>query len=266
MKKCFLISLMFWWTFLGATQANALRIVVLYPGASQIIKALGIEDEVVGVTRHDHFFPKATKVGSHLRPNLELIKALRLDVLIVGSKRAFPDELAGRFDAKVYRYDPRTLDEILKCIKDLGNILGREEKARQLIVKLSAKLTQVKPLPYQPKVIYEITSLPLKVAGQKSIVTDIIRAAGGINPVNVQKKHVLISPEKIIALSPDFYLYQEGPMNRNPVPPKERPYFKSLSAVVVKVPEIEFARPGLNSFDAVIKLNSLFWKHYRPTK
>ncbi|WP_197460476.1 ABC transporter substrate-binding protein [Thermodesulfatator autotrophicus] len=257
------MSIVLW---LWAGEAHALRIVVLYPGVSPILKALGIEKEVVGTTRHDHLFPQAIKVGSHLRPNLELVKVLRPDILIVGSRRAFPDELTKRFKAKVYRYDPHTLKEILKSIKELGSLLGKEKEAQKLVAKLSTKLKKVKSLPYKPKVIYEVTSLPLKVAGQKSVVTDIIRAAGGINPVKARRKHVLISPEKILALSPDFYLYQEGPMNRNPTPPEKRPYFKGLSAVVIKVPEFEFARPGLSSFEATIKLNRLFWKYYRPTK
>lgn len=47
-------------------------------------------------------------------------------------------------------------------------------------------------------------------------------------------------------------------MNKNPRPPLERDYFKPLKCRVLKVNEIEFARPGINVFDAAVKLNRLF--------
>lgn len=239
----------------------ARRIVILYAAASPIVKALGVpEDEVVGVTRTDQVFPRATKVGSHLRPNLELIRALSPDLVIVGSKKAFPDSAAERLKAAIFRYDPRTLEEILEAIEALGRVLGREEAARNLVAELKAELAALKPLPRRPNVIYEVSSLPLKVAGRRSIVNDIIRVAGGRNLVTAEKKHVLLSPEVVLALNPDFYLYQVGPMNRNPVPPKKRPYFKGLESRVIRVDEHEFARPGLNAFSAAVKLNRIFFE------
>ena len=239
--------------------ALALRIVVLYPAASPILRALGIPDrEVVGVTRHDRVYPGAIKVGSHLRPNLELIRALAPDLLIVGSRRAFPEETARKFSARIFRYDPRTLQEILTNIKALGEILGRRQAAEALVEKLSAILSRIKPLPRPVTVIYEVSATPLKVAGARSIVNDLIRMAGGRNLVTVPRKHVLISPEKVLALAPEVYIYQVGPMNRHPIPPKKRPYFRGLRSRILRVEELEFARPGLNAFSAALKLNHMF--------
>ena len=246
-----------WLVFGPAVEAR--RIVILYAAASPIVKALGVYEEVVGVTRTDRVFPQAIKVGSHLRPNLELIRALSPDLMIVGSKKAFPDSAAKRLKAEIFRYDPRTLEEVLEAIKDLGKVLGREESARDLVSRLKRKLAAVKPLPQPVTVIYEVSSWPLKVAGARSIVRDIIRAAGGRNLVPQDKKHVLLSPEMVLALQPDFYLYQVGPMNKNPVPPKKRPYFKGLKSRVIRVAEEEFSRPGINSFSAAVKLNRIFF-------
>ncbi|MBX6423699.1 ABC transporter substrate-binding protein [Thermosulfurimonas sp. F29] len=243
----------------GVSVAFGLRIVVLYPAASPVLRALGVPDgEVVGVTRHDRTYPRAVRVGSHLRPNLELIRALRPDLLVVGSRRAFPEEAARRFKARIFRYDPRTLEEILARIEALGEVLGRRREAEDLVASLRKKLAEVKPLPRPVTVVYEVSATPLKVAGSRSIVNDIIRVAGGRNLVAVPRKHVLISPERILALAPEVYIYQVGPMNRNPLPPKRRPYFRALKSRVLRVRELEFARPGLNAFSATIKLNRFF--------
>ncbi len=255
MKRLVIIVLVF--LAFSVNEALATRIVVLYAAASPVLKALGIEEEVVGVTRRDRNFPHAVKVGSHLRPNVELVKALRPDLIIAGSKRAFPEELRAKVKAEVFYYDPRTLEEIIETILQLGRRLGREEQARSLVRKLRAKLSEIKPLPCRPKIVYEIMERPLRVAGQKNIVTDIIRVAGGVNPVKVPRKHVLISPEEILLLSPDLYLYQVGPMNKNPTPPQERAYFKGLKARVERVDEFLFSRPGPNAFQAAVELNRM---------
>jgi len=242
------------------------RIVVLYAAASPILKEFGLEQDVVGVTRRDNLFPQAVKVGSHLRPNIELIKALKPDLIIAGSHRAFPEALKKAVKAEVFYYDPRSLDEILGEIKALGRRLHREKEAKALVQKLQAKLSRLRPLSCHPRVIYEISQRPLKVAGQRCIVTAIIKAAGGENPIKVRRKHVLISPEEILLFSPDIYLYQVGPMNKNPIPPKQRSYFSGLRSEVIRVDELSFARPGLNAFSAALKLNHLFEKFCQKRK
>ncbi len=234
------------------------RIVVLYAPASSIIKALGAGDRVVGRTRTDRTFPEAVNVGSHLRPNIELIKALRPDLIIAGSRRAFPDEMAERFEATLFRYDPRTLEDIFNDVLVIGRLLGRQVRAEAIVKGLRDKLSHLVPLSYTPTVVYEVSAHPLKVAGQRSIVTEIINLAGGRNLINVKRKHVLLSPEQVLALRPDVYIYQEGPMNRSPEMPLSRAYFKGLKVKVLKVKELEFARPGLNVVEAILKLNRWF--------
>jgi len=234
------------------------RIVVLYAAASPVLKALGVSERIVGVTKTDHTFSGVTPVGSHLRPNIELLKALKPDLIVAGSKRAFPVEMAKRLNTEVFYFDPRTLNDILNRIESLGRMLGSQAKAEALISNLKAKLSDVKPLSRKPTVIYEISGRPLKVAGKESIITSIIEHAGGENLIKVRKKHVLISPEKVISLAPDFYIYQVGPMNKNPIKPDKRPYFGSLRSRVVRVDEYEIARPGINAFLAVVDLNRIF--------
>ncbi len=234
------------------------RIVVLYAAASPILKELGVGNRVVGITRTDKTFDDAVKVGSHLKPNLELINALRPDLIVAGSVRAFPREMAERVKADVFYYDPRSLEDILVKITDIGRLLGKKQEAAGLVKRLREELSSVTAPSKRPTVVYEISSKSLRVAGSRSIITSIIEAAGGVNAVKIQKKHVLLSPEKVLELNPDFYIYQVGPMNRNPEPPLKRPFFRSLHSKVVEVQELKFARPGINAFEAVIDLNKIF--------
>ncbi|NOZ69448.1 MAG: ABC transporter substrate-binding protein [Deferribacteres bacterium] len=234
------------------------RIVVLYPAVSPILIEIGALDMIVGTTRSDHAVKNAVRVGSHLRPNIELLNALDPDLIIAGSQRAFPKEMKQRVKADIFYYNPVTLDEILVKIRKIGDMLERRDRAEKLILRLKKRLEDIRPLTTEPSVIYEVMAEPLRVAGEKSIVTSIVSAAGGRNLVKIDRKHAVISTEKVLQLRPDFYIYQVGPMNKNPVPPGERPFYKSLKAEFIKVDELEFARPGINAFDAAVRLNRIF--------
>ncbi len=243
---------------IAATAFSYDRIIILYGAVSPIIKELSLSDKVVGVSRSDTVFTQTTKLGSHLRPNVELIIALEPDIIIAGSKRTFNEEMVESVKVKVIYFDPQTLDEVLEKITELGELFRQEERAKELVISCKEKLKGVKPLSKKPEVIYEISAEPLRIAGKKSIVTSIIEAAGGENVITIEKKHVVLSPEVILKAEPDYYFYQTGPMNKNPSPVKERDQFVTLKSEIVNVDQYEFARAGLNVFDAVIKMNRIF--------
>ena len=243
------------------TAANAFaykRVVVLYAAISPILVELGVGDKVVGVTRTDNIFTDAVKLGSHLKPNIELINALEPDLILTGSKRTFNEDMVTLTKAKIIYYDPATLDEIIQQITELGELFNKRTEAKKVVARLEDILKEVAPLTKKPTMVYEISAKPLRVAGSKSIITSIIEAAGGENIITVEKKHVLLSPEVILKSNPDYYIYQTGPMNKNPVPPEKREVFSILKSNIIHIDEYEFARPGINAFDAVLKLNKIF--------
>ena len=236
------------------------RVVLLSPAAGDIFKQLHLEDKVVGITRHMQGFKYAKKVGSHLRPNIEIIKSLHPDLIVISSVRFFSKALNKNIETKYFNYNPHTLDGIIRKIKDIGEMFKKDKEANILIENLNLKLENIKQLKKTPKVVYEVMQMPYIVVGKTNIISDIICKAGGINIVTVNKKHVKYSYEKVVAAKPDIYLYQVGPMNKNPVPPGERKYFKTLNAMFVKIDERSFARPNTKSFENVLKLNKIFKK------
>ena len=116
------------------------RIVLLSPAAGDIIHKLNADAKVVGVTRNLEGFPRATLVGSHIRPNVEIIRSLSPDLLIISSNRFFSKEMAAAVGAEVYYYQPRTLEDIAVQIGKLAKRLNREGQGTELIAKQWRKL------------------------------------------------------------------------------------------------------------------------------
>ena len=234
------------------------RIVVLSPSVADIVVKLGFKDNVVGITKSVEGFGGAVKVGSHIRPNTEIIKSLRPDLVIISSNRFFTDKMASEVDADVMTYSPDTLTEILSGIQRLADKLGVSEKGKSLTEMLAAKLTQLEPVKREIRTVYEVSYLPYMIAGGRNIVSDIIDQAGGVNVVaGISKNFVKTGAEGVFSLFPELYIYQVGPMNKRPPKPDQRRAPSSVKRWQM-VDEKQFARANTNAFDNVVFLNKLY--------
>ena len=234
------------------------RVVLLAPAAGDIFAKLGAQSKVVGVTRSNNDFPEALKIGSHIKPNIELIKGLEPDLLVISSNRFFSEQLAAQIDADVIKYNPTDLSGVLVAINQFGELLNKPSQARQLIADLKSVQAQIKPLDKSPTVVFEVTQSPFMVAGKHSIVNGIISAAGGqlIGPEN--RKIGKFNLENIFVENPDYYFYQVGPMNKNPTLPKQRANYQIINSKFMKVDQLAFSRATTASFDLALSLNKLF--------
>ncbi len=251
----------------------ALRIVSLYGGITETVCALGFCERLVGVTKRD-WWPREvqqkTKVGTHMRPNLEIILGLKPDLVIQGSVRPGSQIIVEKLRAMsipVAIFNPVDFDSLFSEMKRIGILCGDEKGALHKIGMLKKQLFQIRkslPLSKRPKVIFEVSYPSLLVAGEKNFVTDIINMAGGINPVKKDKKLVKLSLEAIISLSPDVYIIQKGPMNHLETPPTKRPNFSTIMAVkngrILIVDEFLFSRPTPRSVKAVKTLREYLYK------
>jgi cobalamin transport system substrate-binding protein len=246
----------------------ATRIIALYGAYNEILAAMGLESRIVGRTKTDVLPPSIVSrpsIGTHMRPNVELVLSLKPDLVIQGAGRRqamIPVNQLRAQGLNVAVFNPATFSELFSVIEKLGRITGESGAAMRLTDDLKKRLADVKKkltgASYVPKVFFEVRYPNLLAAGAQSIVNDVIEKAGGINCIALDKKLVRINMESLIACNPDFYVVQKGAMNRNPGSPEERPHFKVLSAVknhnVLFVDEQVFSRPGPRSVEAVEQL------------
>ncbi len=234
------------------------RVVILAPAAGDVIHKLGAESKVVGVTKNLDGFPNAVEVGTHLKPNIEIIKSLKPDLLIIGNGKYFTDEIKTALNIRTYTYAPNNLAEILLAVRDLGKEFGKADTADTLEKSLKTEISGLKKPTCKVNVFFEVAQTPLMSAGTNSIVSDMVVRAGGYMTVKESKKVFKTGIETVVAGKPDIYIYQIGPMNKNPIPPQERNEYKGLKAEYVQVDESEFSRANTSAFKNVKFLNNLF--------
>ncbi|MBI4963279.1 MAG: ABC transporter substrate-binding protein [Desulfomonile tiedjei] len=246
----------------------ATRIIALYGAYNEILASMGMESRIVGRTKADVSPPSIVSrpsIGTHMRPNVEMVMGLKPDLIIQGAGRKeamMPVNQLSKEGLTVAVFNPTSFAEIFSVIERIGTLTGEPVEADRLVSSLKGTLDRVKKrlaaASTRPKLFFEVRYPDILSAGTNSIVNDVIEHAGGSNCVSVKKKLVRMSIETVVACNPDFYVVQEGPMNRNPVPPGERPHFSALQAVrdgrVLTVDEQVFSRPGPRSVEAVEQL------------
>ena len=214
MKNIFLI-ISFVFLSIKPIQAQDLpRCISLAPSTTEILFALGLDDEIVAVSSFCNYPDKVKtkeKVGDFSSPNIEKIVSLRPDyIFCTGLEQAPIIHKLKRLNLKVYVADPKNVKELFETILDIGKITKREYAAQILVKNIEQELREVSekveltPQEKRPRVFIEIWHDPLTTAGAGSLIDEIITLAGGINiATDTKRPYSIFSPEEVIQRNPD---------------------------------------------------------------
>ena len=193
---------------------NTPRYISLAPSTTEILFALGLDEEIVGVSTYCNY-PQAakskTKVGDFSQPSMETIISLHPDYIFgTGLEQAPVISELKRIFPNVYVADPATIDELFKTINDIGRITNRTKEAKELLRDMFEDIETINalvkniPQDKKVKVFVEIWHEPLMTAGKGSFVDELITMAGGINVAHdVARPFCNYSSEKVISLDPE---------------------------------------------------------------
>ena len=191
-----------------------LRIVSLGPSNTEILFSLGLSERVCGVTSYCNFpeaAKKKEKVGDFITPNIEKILSLRPDLVLCagGVQKDLALKLKSLNIAAVTLY-PKNLEEILKGIKTIGLVCGKEKEAAEYAGSLKARLNAVKERvkgKAKPKVYLEIWNAPLTSAGKGSFVDELISVSGGENIfAGTDQTFPNVSSEEVVMRNPEVII------------------------------------------------------------
>ncbi len=250
----------------------ATRILALYGALSELLLELNMGHSLVGRTAADaniEGLKHLRAVGTHMRPNAEIILSLKPQVVLQFLGRTEAESFGlglRRHGLNVLFFRLQTFEDMFRVIKKLGQLTGKELEAEALVTSYQKRLGHVRSVvQYERRVpvFYEVRYPNLLGAGRQSMAHDIILMSGGHNVINTDERIVRINEEELLRLDPESYIVQVGPMNPAPMPMKERPHFALLSAVknnkILEVKELAFARPGPKAVDTVEMLAR--WLH-----
>lgn len=192
------------------------RIVSLVPSQTELLLALGLGRQVVGVTKFCVHPAEARQtaavIGGTKNFDFEKIAELKPD-LILGNKEENYQEgielLAARFP--VWLSDINGLPEALDMIRRVGFICGRKEAAETMAAQIAASFQQLlQPAELAPAA-YFIWRKPYMVAAANTFIDEMLTRAGFRNVFGDMARYPEITPEQLQAAAPQQILLSSEP-------------------------------------------------------
>ncbi|RPJ01481.1 MAG: ABC transporter substrate-binding protein, partial [Deltaproteobacteria bacterium] len=165
------------------------RIVSLAPSITEILFALGFNEEIAGVTSFSDFPGAALskpRIGSFVSPSMEMMVSLKPDLIVAiqDGNRWETIERLSHLGFPVYVIDPKGWKGTLKTIEQMGNAFGKREESKRILDDMMKKKDRIvsltRSLP-SPRVFYQMGLSPVVTAGPGTLADDLIRMAGGRN-------------------------------------------------------------------------------------
>ncbi len=194
---------------------NPERIISLAPSITETLFYLGLGDKIVGVTDFCNYPPEAkrkTSVGWIISPNVEKIISLKPDLVLATAEGNRPEIVSTleRVKINVYVMSPHSIEDILKGIKDVGELTGQAGTAKVKIAELKQRIYAVKKRgegAKKARVLYLISTEPLITAGPGSFLHNVIETVGGENIISSSSnRYPQITMEEIVLRDPEVII------------------------------------------------------------
>lgn len=253
--------------------APATRLVVLAPSNAEILFALGAGDVIIGRGEYVDYPAEEVEdipqLATGENMNLEEIIALDPEAVISTTMNQTEEQMGQLEEAgiKVITIDASTIEEVYTSIELLGQIVGYEDEADDLIEDMQTTFDEYSQKADEASeealsVYYEISPLEfgLWTGGQNTFMDEIGQMLNLENIFSDVDGWAEISEEQVLELNPDYIITTTMPMEG--LDPVEeilgRNGWDAVSAVesenVFQANSDEFTRPGPRLKDAIITL------------
>jgi iron complex transport system substrate-binding protein len=191
------------------------RVVSLAPSVTETVFALGFGHRLVGVTTYCDYPARAQKlpkIGGFMSPSLEIIVALRPN-LVLGVNGATDPVKARemeRLGLKVALISLASVSDILSSIKTIARLLGNPATGEELVEKIVLQFDRVKTrVAGAPRrsTLLAVGLRPLVAVGGNNFINELISLAGGENIAgNVAQPWLNLPDEYVVAKAPQVII------------------------------------------------------------
>jgi len=214
-------SILFCFIFLLAwvgmcSAAPPARIISLAPNVTEVVCALGLERNLVGVTTFCDYPAsvrgKAT-VGGPANPSLEAVLSLKPDVVVLDEEGIGPslNGRLARLGIRTALFHGSHLNGLANGIRRLGRDLGVPGQGELLAARIERSLRPVERKRTMPRALFIIWPDPLVTAGTGTVIDNALRLAGFRNiAADTRGSYPRISLEAVTERNPEILVVGPG--------------------------------------------------------
>lgn len=170
------------------------RIVSLVPSQTELLFDLGLEKEVIAITKFcvhpEEWFHNKERIGGTKTVNINKVAARKPDLIIANKEENTKEQIeALEKIAPVWISDVNTLSGALEMIHAIGNITGKEKNADKIVKQIEIDLGKIKSLTDYPshkklRTAYLIWKDPYMAAGGDTFINGMLELNGFENIVS----------------------------------------------------------------------------------
>lgn len=209
-----------------------LRIVSLLPSLAETVCELGQCQRLVGVDRYSDFpasLQKLPQVGGGLDPNIEMIVALRPDVVLMATSSRASERLRA-LGLKVVALEPKTHADVQRVMLKIGQLLEVQDAQKIWRAIDAAVMAAAQSIPASARgarVYFEVNQGPY-AAGEGSFIGETLTRLGARNIVPASLgPFPKLNPEYIVRANPDLIMVGQ----RNVEGMAQRPGWMGVRAI-----------------------------------
>jgi ABC-type Fe3+-hydroxamate transport system substrate-binding protein len=192
------------------------RIISLVPSQTELLYSLGLDEQVVGITKFcvypEEWYKRKTRVGGTKNINPNRIHSLKPDLIIANKEENVKEQVESlRKDYPVFTTDVKDLNDALSMIRDIGIITFKHKKALSICADIQRAFSSLSVNYASKRVLYLIWKNPYMGAGGDTFISDMLRRNGFINVLQDKIRYPSLSTDDIKALEPDIILLSSEP-------------------------------------------------------
>lgn len=187
------------------------------PAITEILYELGLKDKIIAMDKNSDVKEldemKIPKI-SFYQMNTESIFSLKADLIILSTfnkadREDFIQFMKEKGTDVIYISDIKTVEDIYKCIMEIGEKTERKPEAEKVISKMEKEINEVreisKNIKNKKKVYFEISPFPsMYTFGKNVFMNEMLEIAGVDNIFNDKSGWFIPSLEVIAARNPDI--------------------------------------------------------------
>ena len=199
---------------------NYQRIVALSPSSVEIVYLLGLENQLVGVSRFSNYPPEAKEkpaIGGYVDLHYEKLISLNPDCVILLREQAALAVKLKQLGIHTISICHDDTDGIIESIKIIGNELGHPERTNQIVSGIDSSVNKMisehQNMPNQPRVLISISRdttadhpAQVIIAGSAGFHRELVQMIGARNAYQGPVAFPMLSREKLIELNPDVII------------------------------------------------------------
>lgn len=197
------------------------RIISLVPSQTELLSDLGLEEEVIGITRFcvhpNEWFRNKTRVGGTKTVSAGTVHKLQPDLIIANKEENVKEQVKSlALDYPVWTSDINNLPQALDMIRNIGLITGKQEAAEHMNNEIDAAFQFLLQHGEQIPTAYLIWKDPYMAAGGDTFIHDMLARAGFRNIFADEKRYPAITIEQLQQAKCELVLLSSEPFPFGP--------------------------------------------------